>query len=214
MLISIEGNIGSGKSTILNILKLKYANNPHIIFLDEPVNEWDTITDTNTNQSILQLFYQDKHKYAFTFQILTYITRLRKILQVLETNTNKIIITERSIYTDKFVFAKMLYQQKLINEIEWKTYNYWFDTFRKQTKLDHIIYINTSPQNCSNRIKIRNRKGESDISITYLQHCHTLHQQWLTNHNNTNITILDGNIDKSILYTDPYLTPIYSLLNT
>ena len=80
MIISIEGNIGSGKSTLLNLLREKYKENQHIIFVDEPVSEWNKIKDGE--KSILELFYGDKDKYSFTFQILAYITRLRKLLQV------------------------------------------------------------------------------------------------------------------------------------
>merc|ERR1711898_84840 len=98
-LISIEGNIGSGKSTILKLLKQK--SDKSIIFIDEPVSEWQTIKDSS-GKNILELFYANKQRYSFTFQILAYITRLRKILDVIKNNQDKIIIMERSIYTDKF----------------------------------------------------------------------------------------------------------------
>ena len=137
MIISIEGNIGSGKSTILTMLRDLLKDNENIIFVDEPVSEWANVKDNNRN--ILELFYQDKKTYSFCFQILAYITRLRKLLD-LKDRESKIIICERSIYTDKYVFAKMLYQQNHINEIEWQSYNYWFDSFKKETKLDKIIY--------------------------------------------------------------------------
>lgn len=193
MIISIEGNIGSGKSTLLDLLRKKYNENQNIIFVDEPVSEWNEIKDGE--KSILELFYNDKEKYSFTFQILAYITRLRKLLDVLEkSNKDNVIICERSIYTDKYVFAKMLYQQGYINEIEWKTYNYWFDTFREKTLPNTIIYVKTDPEICSNRVKKRNRNGESSIAIEYLNHCHNLHEEWL-NENYDNIVIIDGNIE-------------------
>ena len=156
-IISIEGNIGSGKSTILKQLK-NYSDD--FVYVDEPVSEWQSIKDSN-NKNILELFYQDQKKYSFSFQILAYITRLRSLLTVIKYNPNKIIICERSIYTDKHVFAKMLYEQNKIEEIEWKTYNYWFDTFKEITKLSGIIYINTNPETCFERIKKRDRNGES-----------------------------------------------------
>ncbi len=195
MIISVEGNIGSGKSTILDILREKHFDNDNIIFVDEPVSEWNLIKDGD--KTILELFYQDKDKYSFTFQIMAYITRLRKLLEAVENNPNKIIICERSIYTDKYVFAKMLYQQGYINEIEWQTYNYWFDTFKQKTKLDSVIYINTDPDICFERIKKRNRTGESNIPIEYLEHCHNLHQEWLTNDSLGDLKIIqfDGNVE-------------------
>ena len=79
MIISIEGNIGSGKSTLLNLLKEKY--NDKVIFVDEPVSEWNDVKDND--KSVLDLFYQDKKTYSFTFQVLAYINRLKKILDAI-----------------------------------------------------------------------------------------------------------------------------------
>ena len=180
-IISIEGNIGSGKSTLLKMIKNIYKDN--IIFVEEPVNEWIEIKDSQ-NQNILHLFYQDKEKNAFSFQMLAYITRLRRILQATKENPNKLIICERSIYTDKYVFAKMLYQNGDIREIDWKIYNYWFDTFINETKLDGIIYVNTNPETCLQRIYKRNRPEEMKIPLEYLQECHVKHLEWLKNTKN------------------------------
>ena len=88
VLISIEGNIGSGKSTLLKIIRETYKDNKNIIFIDEPVNEWLNIKNSD-NKNILELFYNDKKKYSFSFQILAYITRLRKILEAIKNNNNK-----------------------------------------------------------------------------------------------------------------------------
>ena len=196
MIISIEGNIGSGKSTLLNILKKRYAHKKNIMFIEEPVEEWKTVC--HDGKSILALFYENKQKYSLSFQILTYITRLRKLLDALKNHSDKIIICERSIYTDKFVFAQMLKEQRYIDDIQWKTYNYWFDTFIDATKLDHIIYINTTPDVCYNRIKIRSRKGEADIPLEYLQHCDRLHREWLLHSRASDIvTSFNGNEDLS-----------------
>ena len=82
-IISIEGNIGSGKSTFLTYLK-KYINgvnmngNSNIQFIQEPVDEWNEIKDSN-GESILEKFYNNQKEYAFSFQIMAYITRLRKL---------------------------------------------------------------------------------------------------------------------------------------
>lgn len=208
MIISVEGNIGSGKSTILKILRKKYNDND-IIFVDEPVSEWNQIKAGD--KTILELFYQDKDKYSFTFQVMAYITRLRKLLEAIDNNPDKVIICERSIYTDKYVFAKMLYQQGFINEIEWQTYNYWFDTFKEKTKLDSIIYVSTEPSICFDRIKKRNRTGESNIPLEYLEHCHRLHQEWLSENKDHNIINFDGNVE--LINEDEYIQSLNTILS-
>ncbi len=187
MLISIEGNIGSGKSTLVEYLKSlgKY------VFVDEPVNEWMTIKD-NTGSNALECFYKDQKKNSFCFQVLAYITRLKKLINTIHFNPSHVIITERSIETDKNVFAKMLYEDGLISSIEWETYNYWFDTFKEISKVHMIIYIKTSPEKCLERINKRNRVEENNINITYLEKCDKYHNNWLNNDDNNNITIIDG----------------------
>ena len=75
-IVSIEGNIGSGKSTLLENLRNYYKNNKNVIFLREPVEEWDKIKD-NEGNTMLKKFYADQEKYSFAFQMMAYISRLK-----------------------------------------------------------------------------------------------------------------------------------------
>ena len=148
------------------------------------------------------MFYENKENNAFWFQILAYITSLRNLLTVLKENTDKIIVSERSIYTDHYVFAKMLYESKYLSEMEWKTYKYWFDTFADQTSLDTIIYIRTDPEECLKRINERSRAEEQDkIPLEYLQACHEKHEKWISESSIQTIFI-DGNKDKHSVQHD------------
>jgi deoxycitidine kinase/deoxyguanosine kinase len=74
-IISIDGNIGSGKSTLMGKLKTYFINNKNVVFLKEPVDEWDTIRDEN-NVTMLEKFYADQKTYSFPFQMMAYISRL------------------------------------------------------------------------------------------------------------------------------------------
>jgi len=107
-IISIEGNIGSGKSTILNSLKEYFKSNQKIVFLQEPVAEWNEIRDKN-NITILSKFYENQKKYSFAFQMMAYISRLSLLKDTIAKYPDSIIITERCLNTDRHVFAKMLY---------------------------------------------------------------------------------------------------------
>ena len=127
-ILSIEGNIGSGKSTIIDYLKERYKNDKEFIFLPEPVDEWETIKDEE-NITILQKFYNDQKKYSFTFQIMAYISRLNLLRKTIKENPGKIIISERSLFTDKYVFAKMLYDSGNMESIQYQIYNKWFESF-------------------------------------------------------------------------------------
>lgn len=127
-IISIEGNIGSGKSTLLAHLKEKYKNSSNILFLREPVDEWEGIKDEN-GVTMLQKFYNDQKTYAFSFQMMAYISRLALLKDAIKNNPNSIIITERSLFTDKMVFAKMLCESGNIEEVNYQIYLKWFECF-------------------------------------------------------------------------------------
>ena len=176
LILSIEGNIGSGKSTIIDYLKEKYKNDndANLIFLPEPVDEWETIKDEENN-TILQKFYADQKKYSFTFQIMAYISRLNLLRKTIKENPGKIIISERSLFTDKYVFAQMLYDSKNMEHIEFEIYNKWFHSFLDIAPVSKMIYLKTDPKISFERISLRNRSGEEKIPFEYIENCHKYH---------------------------------------
>jgi deoxyadenosine/deoxycytidine kinase len=189
-IISIEGNIGSGKSTIVSYLKQFSKNN--FIFLQEPVDEWTSVCDKN-GESILSHFYRDSKRYSFQFQMMAYISRLNLLRSVIKENPNAVIITERCLYTDKFVFAKMLYDKGDMTDIEYTIYNKWFSSFIDDIEPCGIIYIKTMPETCFVRINKRNRDGEN-IPLEYLKSCHDYHDIWLTKPK-VPLIVYDGNVE-------------------
>jgi len=201
-IISFEGNISAGKSTIFEYVKT--LNRPYS-FVDEPVSDWLAIKDKD-GKNALECFYADQKKNSFCFQVLAYITRLKKIINTITNNPN-IVITERCLETDKYVFAKMLYEAGNISSIEWETYNYWFNSFIDEVKVDLIIYIKTDPYICYERIKKRNRVEEKSVPLDYLLNCHAVHEEWI-NSTETKVCIVDGN--KTI---DEIKIEIHDILN-
>ena len=174
-IVSIEGNIGSGKSTLIEHLKKNYKKDK-IIYLEEPVKEWTNIKDKN-DKNILVKFYEDQKKYSFAFQMMAYISRLDLLRRTIKENPESIIITERSLYTDKFVFAKMLYDSDKIEEIEYSIYNRWFNSMIDLAPLNKIIYMKTSPETSFKRIIKRSREGEDNIKEDYIRECNKYHDE-------------------------------------
>lgn len=198
-IISIEGNIGSGKSTLLSYLKKHFNNNKNVIFLREPVDEWSKIKD-DSGVTILEKFYADQEKYSFPFQMMAYISRLKLIrdtykeinleIQKIRSymsnyecsyskNSKYFIITERSLYTDKMVFAKMLYDTGKIESVNYQIYLNWFDTFADEFPVNKIVYVKADPETCYHRIGKRNRDGEDKIPIEYLKSCDKYHNNMI-----------------------------------
>ena len=141
---SIEGNIGSGKSTLIALLekekKISQYFLDNINYLSEPVDIWATIKD-NDDITILEKFYKNQSKYAFSFQMMAYISRIAQLRNAIVRNPYGIFITERSVYTDKNVFAKMLYDDNKIHTIDYQIYLKWFDEFLEDVQQTGIIYL-------------------------------------------------------------------------
>ena len=100
-IVSIEGNIGSGKSTLLQHLKDSLKDREDIVFLKEPVDEWETIRDKE-GKTMLQKFYADQDRYSFSFQMMAYISRLALLRDAIRENPNAILITERSLFVSSY----------------------------------------------------------------------------------------------------------------
>lgn len=202
VVISVEGNIGSGKSTLLKYLTSDLKLSRPVVFLQEPVDEWQKIM-SEEGETMLQKFYKNKARYAFSFQMMAYISRLALLKKSVEENPDAIIITERSLYTDRFVFAKMLYDTKNIELAEYSIYLKWFDTFASDFPISKIIYVKTDPPVCLHRIVTRSRSGENVIAIDYLNKCNKYHNIMIdklspfdeSRKSLDNVLIIDGNDD-------------------
>lgn len=188
IIISLDGNIGAGKSTLLTEIR-KRLHDVHIV--DEPVGQWTALKNAE-GKNLLELFYEDKKRWAYTFQNCAILTRLKNIQDAVENldttvKEPQVIITERSVLTDKHVFAEMLYDAGDIDPLEWELYESWFNIFGKKYPVRGIIYVSTSSTTSKERIQIRNRQGEDRIGIDYLDALDMQHKKWI---DNTNIPVL------------------------
>jgi deoxyadenosine/deoxycytidine kinase len=185
LIVSIEGNIGTGKSTLLSKLRPALASrltdDSLILFLEEPVNMWEKFRD-ETGQTILEKFYKDQRRYAFTFQVMAYISRLSLLKNAIAQNpTCEIIIIERSLCADKNIFMDMLHDDGIVEDIEYNIYAEWYREFIDEYRMDAVVYLDSSPETCHRRISKRNRQGEDGIPLAYLEKCAKYHTDWLVN---------------------------------
>jgi deoxyadenosine/deoxycytidine kinase len=204
IIISLDGNIGAGKSTLLAEIR-KYFHDVHLV--DEPVGQWTALKNAE-GKSLLELFYEDKKRWSYTFQNCAILTRLKNIQEAVENldttlKGSQVIITERSVLTDKHVFAEMLRDGGDIDPLEWELYESWFNIFGKKYPVKGIIYLSTSSITSNERIHIRNRHGEDKIGLDYLDALDAQHKKWIENTNIPVLTLstepgvsLDKNIDE------------------
>jgi deoxyadenosine/deoxycytidine kinase len=180
IIISLDGNIGAGKSTLLAEIRKAI---PELRVVDEPVGQW-TALKNESGKNLLELFYEDKKRWAYTFQNCAILTRLKNIKEAVEElDANgkgpQVILTERSVLTDKYVFAQMLRDAGEMDALEWELYDSWFSIFSKQHQVNAIIYLSTSSTTSKDRIHIRNRQGEDRIQLDYLDALDRQHKQWI-----------------------------------
>lgn len=179
-IITIEGNIGAGKSTLVDVLKNRYADRTDVMFLQEPVDVWTKISQDGKN--VLELFYGDQKHYSFAFQVLAYTTRLHMIEEAVaeaEKKGIRVIVMERSLEADRNIFAKMLHDEGLMEECMYKIYLLMSNIGLEKHKAHGVLWVNAGPELCLERIRKRSREGEDAIVLGYLETCDSYHRDWL-----------------------------------
>ncbi|XP_070616469.1 thymidine kinase 2, mitochondrial isoform X1 [Erythrolamprus reginae] len=168
--ICIEGNIASGKTTCLDY----FAKNTGIEVLTEPVSKWRNVHGHNP----LGLMYQDATRWGMTLQ--TYV-QLTMLDQHTKPMISPIRMMERSIHSAKYIFVENLYRSGKMPEVDYVILTEWFDWILKNMNMsvDLIVYLQTSPSMCYQRLKRRCREEEKVIPMEYLETIHQLYEDWL-----------------------------------
>lgn len=144
------------------------------------IAEWETLK-TADGKSLLQHFYEDKKRWSYTFQNCAILTRLTAIQKAIRSTKKKIIITERSLLTDRFVFAEMLRDSGDLDDMEWALYSKWFDNFAVDLPIKGVVHVTTAVDTSAARIINRGREGEGGIPKEYLAALDRQHYKWLDN---------------------------------
>lgn len=181
---SIEGNIGVGKSTLIRYIKT------HSICTieEEPVHLW-----TNYNGvDVLAANYREPFKYGYHLQSLI-------IKTMTDQHRLKPRVMERSLTSSQYCFAEVMCESQRLSHIEYKMLEQQYTDSLREIELPNlIIYLRNSPDNIQKQIQLRNRYGESSITIDYLQQLHDKHEKWLMYRNHSErrpILILNQNRD-------------------
>lgn len=181
ILITLDGNIGAGKSTLLEAVGRDLKD--VVTVIQEPVGMWMNMKNAE-GKSLLELFYSDIPRWAYTFQNCAILTRLLETQKILKSYAageikTPVIITERSVLTDRHVFAQMLKSQRKLDDIEWQLYMKWFDAFAAEMPYKGIIHLTTSASTSKTRIGLRQRAGEEGIPLEYLNDLDDAHHSWM-----------------------------------
>jgi len=160
----IEGNIGAGKTTFLNIIN---EHIPHAHIVDEPLAAWNK---EGQGQSLLEHFYKETKRWAFTMEMFTLMCRIQEHMRE-QKKRGQFIVMERSIYSGYYCFARNSYKQGFMDALEWEILERWF-TYLVHGKCKHpngFIYLKVSTQTAYERTKVRSRTEEEGIPLEYFQ---------------------------------------------
>jgi deoxyadenosine/deoxycytidine kinase len=198
--IAVEGNIGAGKSTLINKLKKEHKD---VCFISEPHQRWQNVDGYN----LLDEFYKDMNRWAYSFQNYAFLTRTEEIEKSFAENKDKsLFISERSVFSDFYTFAYICFSMGYINNLEWNMYIHWHNWLTENyvKKVDGFIYLRTQPSVSYDRIKQRSRSEECKVTKEYLKMLHDAHENWLIHKRdiknnslkyNAPVLVLDGDID-------------------
>lgn len=193
--VAIEGNIASGKSTLLS--KLEQLN--YIEVLVEPVEKWQNLSGGN----LIGRMYEDAGRWGYLFQSYVLLTMME--LHHKEA-ASPVVLLERSVYSARYCFVENLYRSGVLDKMEYTCYCQWFDYVTQQNPphLDLIVYLRSSPDVCYQRLLSRGRKEEKPVTLEYLSSLHKRYEEWLGNdkhhswHGNTPVLVIDANEDSSL----------------
>lgn len=192
----IEGNIGSGKSTLCRMLE---EENQKIEVIPEPVDAWKSCVDNVSGKNLLQSYYEDQHRWGFTFQLYGLLTRMEDIMK--EMNEGKELrFVERSIYSYKHVFARSLYEAGKMNPLEWKMYENWFEWLSQEKfgtlhQAKGYIYLRANCKTSYDRMVKRERSEEKALPLEYLENINRYHDEWLKTMDCKDVLIIDVDED-------------------
>ena len=174
--IAIAGNMGSGKSTLVDFLSRTYGVTPFY----EPNDENPYLAD----------FYKDMKRWAFQSQ-LYFLSNKFRLHQELDRQPG-VVALDRTIFEDAEIFATALHQMRKISKRDWDTYQGFYaailDAIRPP---DLMIYLRCSMRTLRQRIRLRGRKMEQDVPLAYLKRLERLYDDWIDSYRMSDILVLE-----------------------
>lgn len=176
MHIAIAGNIGSGKTTLTQLLAKHY--------------KWDQLQEAVDNNPYLFDFYKDMQRWSFNLQIFFLNNRFEQLQDIRKSGRN--VIQDRTIYEDAFIFAPNLHAMGLMTTRDFENYFRLFSNMDNSiTPPDLLIYLQAPVEKLVKQISERGREYENSISIEYLKRLNERYEAWIQTYDKGKILVID-----------------------
>ena len=174
--IAIAGNIGAGKTTLCSLLGKHYG--------------WQVHFEDTTTNPYLSDFYNDMQRWSFNLQIYFLNSRYQQILKIRQ--GSEIVIQDRTIYEDAFIFAPNLHDMGLMGQRDFDNYFDLFRTMSSQVKApDLLIYLRADISTLVSHIQNRGREYEGNMSLDYLKRLNARYENWIQSYSDGKLLIID-----------------------
>ncbi len=186
MHIAVAGNIGSGKTTLTELLAKHY--------------NWETHYEDVAQNPYLNDFYEDMQRWSFNLQIYYLNSRFTQIQEIQQ--TDRMVIQDRTIYEDAFIFAPNLHSMGLMTTRDFENYFSLFNLIESfVSPPDLLIYLRASVPTLVNQIQERGRNYEESIRLDYLKRLNERYEAWISTYDKGKLLIID--VDHNNYHKDP-----------
>lgn len=177
--IALAGNIGSGKTTLTQLLAKQFG--------------WESHFEDVENNPYLFDFYQDMPRWSFNLQIYFLNSRFSQIIKIQQ--GAKTVIQDRTIYEDAFIFAPNLHAMGLMSTRDFDNYQQLFKSVNSLIRPpDLLIYLRTTIPTLVNHIQKRGREYEDSLRLDYLKRLNERYEAWVSSYKEGNLLVID--VDK------------------
>ncbi len=181
MHIAVSGNIGSGKTTLTNMLAKHYG--------------WEPMFESVDNNPYLASFYEDMQRWSFNLQVYFLNNRFRQVIEIRQ--KKKDVIQDRTIYEDAYIFAPNLHDMGLMPTRDFENYASLFELMAQFLQApDLLIYLRADTSTLVSQIQKRGRDYENSIRIDYLQSLNERYENWINGYDKGKLLIVDVNTVK------------------
>ncbi|WP_430817632.1 deoxynucleoside kinase [Carboxylicivirga sp. RSCT41] len=178
MHIAVAGNIGSGKTSLTELLAHHFG--------------WEAHFEDVEDNPYLADFYEDMPRWSFNLQIYFLKSRFSSVQEIRKSGNT--VIQDRTIYEDAYIFAPNLFDMGLMSRRDYENYESLFEVMSNMVQPpDLLIYLRASIPTLVDQIQMRGRNYENNIRLEYLKRLNERYEAWIDKYTKGKLLIIDAN---------------------